>query len=99
MASVDNAVAKCLRVEEKLFVVKKQNEQLKETDGMVFLIYRWLFHCITLFLVLGWETRLKLIQEYRKSESEKKKKAATIEKLRYVCSAFPLIPCIINKSS
>jgi hypothetical protein len=44
--------------------------------------YRWLFHCITFFWMLGWETRKKLIQEHRERVSEINKKVATVEKLR-----------------
>jgi hypothetical protein len=40
--NVDKAVVKCLRVEEKLFVARNK------TNGMAFLIYRWLQY-ITFF--------------------------------------------------
>ena len=45
---------------------EKQIERLQETLMVWRFSYRWLFHCITFFWMLGWETRKKLIQEHRK---------------------------------
>jgi hypothetical protein len=53
--------------------------------------YRWLFHCITFFLMLGWEIRKKLIQGHRKRVSEIIIKVATVEKLRGLFG-FSLVP-------